>query len=69
MSMPVNPQTGEISYIHPHHRRINIDGSYDLSAVLIEVAQRVLCHFAASILNNFNLLHYKTSCFFICFIC
>ena len=58
----LKPQSGEISYVHSYYRGIHIDRPYDLSAMLIKIPERILCHFTASILNNLNLLHNKTSC-------
>ena len=47
----------EVAYILAHHGGIYIDGTYDLRAMLIEVAKNILAHLAAAILYNLDLFH------------
>lgn len=43
--------------IHAHDFRIHVNGTNDLNAFLVHIANRVLRHFAAAVLNGFDWLH------------
>ena len=47
----------EVAYILAHHGGVYINGTYDLRAMLIEVAKNILAHLAAAILYNLDLFH------------
>ena len=57
---------GEISYVYlkATEGESYVDRTYDLSAVLIEIAKCVLRHLTAAILNNFDFFHRNTSLYF-----
>ena len=50
-------QAGVVAYVHAHHLRVHVDGAHDLGAVLVEIAQGVLGHFAASVLDDSDFFH------------
>ena len=47
----------EITDVHAHHRRVDIDRTHDLRAMLIQIADDVLRHLTTAILNDLYLLH------------
>lgn len=54
-------QPGVVAHIHADDLRVHVDGAYDLGAVLVQIAQGVLRHFAASILHNLDFFHISSS--------
>ena len=53
----LDAQTREVAHVLAHDRRVHVDGAHDLRAVLVEVAEDVLAHLAAAVLDNLDLLH------------
>ena len=50
------PKPRKVTYVHSYHGRIHIDCPYNLSSLLIEIAQNVLGHLAAAILYHTDFL-------------
>ena len=46
-----------VAYIHAHDLRVHVDGAYDLSSLLVEIAQDIFAHFSATVLYYFDLAH------------
>ena len=55
----------KVAHIHPDHIGIDIDRTDDLCALLVQVAQDVLTHLAAAVLNHSDPFH-KTPLIMIC---
>ena len=55
----LHAQLREIAHVHADDGGVDVDRADDLRAVLMQIAQNVLAHFAAAILYNLDLFHKK----------
>ena len=53
----LDAQPGVVAHIHAQNGGVAVDGADDLCAVLMQIAQNILAHFAAAVLYHFNLVH------------
>ena len=53
----LDAETGEVAHVLAHDGRVHVDGAHDLRAVLVQVAQDVLGHLSAPVLDDLDLLH------------
>ena len=62
MTTPVlTPSSAKSPHVHPDHIGIDIDRTDDLCALLVQIAQDVLAHLAAAVLNHSDPFHKNTS--------
>ena len=55
----LHAQLREIAHIHADDGGVDVDGADDLRAVLMQIAQDVLGHLAAAVLNDPDFFHTK----------